>query len=150
MTTRFIYFIDAKERHQSPIKIGLTGNIEQRVSALQAFTPDELQMLGYVEGTYKDEALIHRAFSAQHIRSEWFRYSPELSSVVSRIVLHGFESVRSHLNELAKSGVGIRIKSPEGIETIRRGTSGKRVWPETADKVRIFMREHRRKSVPAA
>jgi hypothetical protein len=30
-------------------------------------------------------------------------------------------------------------------ELVKRLREGKRVWPETADKVRIFMREHRRK-----
>lgn len=118
-----MYFIAVKGRHHSPIKIGSTQNVEQRMSTLQTFTPDELQLIGHVEGNYKDEALIHRAFSAQHLRSEWFQYSPELERVVSQIVSHGLESVRSNLVELGKAGCGIRIKSPEGIERIRRGTS---------------------------
>lgn len=122
-----VYFIAVKGRYGSPIKIGVSKNPEQRLSLLQAGSPDELYTIGVTPGSYKDEALIHRAFSDLHIRSEWFRHGGELEFFVNEIIQYGIDAVREKLEARAKSGRGIRVKSNEGIERIRLGVSSRRL-----------------------
>jgi hypothetical protein len=118
-----IYFIEATWLCNGPIKIGATKDAKQRFASMQAYCPGELRLIGAVDGDYKDEALIHKAFCRQHTKSEWFSHSPELEAVIRRIVAGGMESVRADLLKLAANGFGIRIKSEAGKAAIRAGTS---------------------------
>ncbi|WP_037069632.1 GIY-YIG nuclease family protein [Rhizobium favelukesii] len=118
-----IYFIAVKGRDMSPIKIGTSKNPDQRLSLLQAGSPDELYTIGVTAGSYKDEALIHRAFSGLHMRNEWFRYDAELEFFAHEIIRRGVNAVRVELQDRAQSGRGIRVKSIGGIERIRLGVA---------------------------
>jgi hypothetical protein len=54
---------------------------------------------------------------------------------------------------LAETGMGVSYfgKVASGnSEIVQRLRSGRRVWPETADKVRLFIRQYRESKVEAA
>lgn len=74
--------------------------------------------------------------------------------IVSFMATNLSEKLLSEVNDfLRETGMGPSYfgKAASGnSELVTRLRAGGRVWPETADKVRIFMREHRRKSMPAA
>lgn len=119
MRKRFVYFISVQGRPQGPIKIGSSFDVMQRFDNLRKAAPDDLQLLGFIEGSHKDEALIHRAFCSQHLHNEWFAHSDGLMSFVHAALMQGFDAVKELLEPLAKEGWGIRVKSEEGLRRIR-------------------------------
>jgi hypothetical protein len=64
-----IYFV----RSGKLIKIGFTTDLEGRVSRLQTGSPYDLQLLGTIEGTQREEQALHRRFTNLNVRGEWFR-----------------------------------------------------------------------------
>lgn len=73
-----VYFIRGGDR----IKIGFSTNPLGRLSTLQKCSPDELKLLGTIEGTEQDERRLHHHFRHLRIRSEWFRDDPELMTYI--------------------------------------------------------------------
>lgn len=73
-----VYFIQAV--HTRHIKIGQAAFPEKRLQGLQISCPDELVLLGSIPDPSGGslERVLHRQFSAHHVRGEWFRESPEL------------------------------------------------------------------------
>jgi len=67
-----IYFIQSGKA--GPIKIGFTANdVNERLSALQAATPEKLQILMTKEGGKRLESQLHKKFDSLNIRREWFQ-----------------------------------------------------------------------------
>lgn len=75
-----VYFI----RCGDYVKIGVTGNIEGRLKALQTANALLLELLTHIPGSYEDEHRLHAQFAALHHRDEWFRYEAELREYVER------------------------------------------------------------------
>lgn len=69
--------------------------------------------------------------------------------IVSDMATNLSEKLLSEVNDFLREtemGPSYFGKAASGnSELVKRLREGKRVWPETADKVRIFMRDHRRK-----
>lgn len=76
--TSHVYFIRAGQA----IKIGVSGNVRDRLSALQIGHPDKLELMGSIAGTVVTEAAIHTAFAPDRLRGEWFRASPGLVAFI--------------------------------------------------------------------
>lgn len=76
-----IYFI----KHTDFVKIGYTDNIYKRLSHLQVSSPVKLEVLGLVEGTFKDEKKYHKEFNNFYSHGEWFYYSQELNDCISML-----------------------------------------------------------------
>lgn len=80
-----VYFIQSGKK--GAIKIGHTRNIEKRIAELQIGNPYELFLLCTIEvdglaKTRKLERYLHRRFSQQHIRGEWFQKNIKLKEVL--------------------------------------------------------------------
>lgn len=83
-----VYFV----RSGKLIKIGFTTDLEGRVSRLQTGSPYDLQLLGTIEGTQRDEQALHRRFANLNVRGEWFRGHASLMAYI-RDVTHVPEPV---------------------------------------------------------
>ena len=72
-----VYFI--QESAAGYIKIG-TGCPYNRMRAMSTGNPWELKILKIIDGSYKEEGVVHRIFSKDRLYSnrEWFRPSKEL------------------------------------------------------------------------
>ena len=59
------------------IKLGISRNPEQRLKQLQACNDCTLELVAYrrAENRFQDEAALHQAHAAAHIRGEWFNQS---------------------------------------------------------------------------
>lgn len=79
----FVYFIQAQD--SLAIKIGYAVDVEKRLAALQTGCPEELVVVGSLEGTVIDEKSLHAKFSLDHIRGEWFRASDELVNYILEV-----------------------------------------------------------------
>lgn len=66
------------------IKIGMSRNIEGRLSDLQRATPHKLRVLFFAEcrsRTRKVEAAAHNLLGSWRVQGEWFRVSPEMAQL---------------------------------------------------------------------
>lgn len=69
-----VYFIAA--RRLARVKIGYTAqSIEKRLCELQVGSPDDLVLLGHIQGGRHVEDELHRRFRGDHLRGEWFSLS---------------------------------------------------------------------------
>lgn len=58
---------------RSKVKIGYTKDIRARLTALQTGNPAHLELLWLCpEGSIAEEKALHRHFSQEHHRGEWF------------------------------------------------------------------------------
>ena len=77
-----IYFIRAGLH--GPVKIGHTaGHPEERMRSLQVSCWDQLHLLAFIPGDTTTERLLHKRFSGDRMRGEWFRWTERLEKTVS-------------------------------------------------------------------
>lgn len=79
-----VYFVQAGDR--GPIKIGISKNVNSRISSLQTANSKELVLLGIIESNADEnlEAKLHSLFAKDLARGEWFNPSPELLEYICR------------------------------------------------------------------
>lgn len=75
----FVYFIASDDAH---VKIGYTGDIDQRLASLQNATPAKLRVLAMMHGAVAVERELHEAFGAFRIHGEWFRREGALAELL--------------------------------------------------------------------
>ena len=79
-----VYFIQSNIG--GAIKIGISGCPKQRMNNLQTEIPFvELTLLATMKGGYKKEKELHKRFSDDCIKNEWFRPSDKLLSYIGQI-----------------------------------------------------------------
>jgi hypothetical protein len=76
-----VYFVQADEG--GPVKIGWAGNdVVTRIKTFQTGHFMELRLIRIIDGASRaDEANLHRYFSANRIRGEWFHFTDAMLSV---------------------------------------------------------------------
>ncbi len=101
-----VYFIYCGDHKNAPVKIGVTSDIENRVSALQTGNPYQLECKAFIPCANKDQAyrlesFFHRQFRKSRMIGEWFKlYRFNLKALMDR-----FSSIES--TPLKKQGVNI-------------------------------------------
>jgi hypothetical protein len=96
-----VYFIKPVGM-DGPIKIGCSDKPDQRLLVLAAWSPFELEIIGSVPGSFKDENALHRRFANLHTRKEWFMSSPLLRQTIERILAG--TSIAEACKDLAEKG----------------------------------------------
>ena len=94
-----VYFIveddgDYHPESQSPIKVGISVDIDRRLKQLQTGNPDRLFILGWIPSSdYKElEKKLHRDLASKNIQGEWFRLN----------AYEVIELLQRHLGNLAR------------------------------------------------
>lgn len=77
----FVYFIATKRM----VKIGFSSMIIRRVTELSAQSPTRVRLLAVMPGGRDVEATFHRRFASDHLKGEWFHYSPAIRDAVATI-----------------------------------------------------------------
>jgi hypothetical protein len=75
-----------------PIKIGFTSLIRERIAALNAWSPLELELVAVIDGARELEQRFHAKFAASRQHGEWFTWSPELAAVVANVQAGAFDT----------------------------------------------------------
>jgi hypothetical protein len=75
----FIYFVTFD--HQR-VKIGFAVNVGNRMKGLATGAPSKLVLLLSVQGTLRDEQLIHKRFGAHRLYGEWFDLCNEIKAFI--------------------------------------------------------------------
>lgn len=78
-----VYFIRCQTT--GLVKIGLSDNPWSRLSKIQSDNPGELDMLAIAGGGRDFEAAVHRMFGPDHVRGEWFKWSPALAAFIDTL-----------------------------------------------------------------
>lgn len=93
----YVYF--AQPGDELAVKIGITMELDQRLACIQTYHHQEVRLLGVIDmrrahgdgrGSRVDylqlaryrERQIQSQFSADHLRGEWFRLTPQLASFI--------------------------------------------------------------------
>lgn len=92
-----IYFI--QQGKTGPIKIGYSNNVNERIKSLQSASPEKLVLLGYINGTRKQEQLIHRFFHKYQMEGEWFTPAPRVLNYIFSLIV-GFDIKPTECNDL--------------------------------------------------
>jgi predicted transcriptional regulator len=71
-----IYLIVCEEN--KTCKIGFSNLPEKRLSQLQTGNPNYLRLATVIQGSFKDEKILHEKFKKFKINGEWFSYSKEI------------------------------------------------------------------------
>ena len=101
-----VYFIYCGDRKNAPVKIGVTSDIENRVSALQTGNPYQLICKAFIPchdktQAYHLENFMHKQFRKSRMVGEWFR----LHNFDMKKLLHRFNGRQS--SPLKKQGMNI-------------------------------------------
>ena len=80
-----VYFIQSV--NGGPIKIGRSGNVDERVARLQTANAFPLRVVARMPGKVSVERNMHALFAKDRIRpdGEWFNPSPELLAFIREI-----------------------------------------------------------------
>lgn len=76
-----IYFIQGAEG--TPIKIGFSSDVRERLAALQTAHHCKLRILGGISGSQAVEAALHRRFARYRVEGEWFLACEEILSFIA-------------------------------------------------------------------
>jgi hypothetical protein len=85
-----VYFIYCGDYKHSPVKIGVTSDLENRVSALQTGNPYQLECKAFIpcenkDQAYRLESFFHRQFRKSRMIGEWFKlYRFDLKKLLER------------------------------------------------------------------
>lgn len=104
-----VYFITVKGRTDAPVKIGMTADLDQRLSGLQTSHHEELEVVASLAGGRETESYLHEALAASHIRGEWFARTFDVDAAIARAIAAGAGS-------LPISDPGIAVRSRRGSE----------------------------------
>lgn len=110
--TQYVYF--ARAGSDGPVKIGRSKDIRTRISSLQTGCPDKLAILGSIESVDAEtlESEMHRKFDEFRIgRSEWFRWSKDISDEIANIGIHR-DSTATSVDTAANSQSDDRDPTP--------------------------------------
>ncbi len=74
----FVYIIQSGDRPKSPIKIGVSSNVDKRVAELQTGNPYPLKVLASITCRSKSDAyglenFIHKKLRKHRMKGEWFK-----------------------------------------------------------------------------
>lgn len=73
-----IYLIECK--HTKSYKIGYSNNPHKRLTELQTGNAYFLNILATIEGSIKDEKLLHNKFNKYKLKGEWFKCNDEIKN----------------------------------------------------------------------
>lgn len=65
------------------VKIGFSGDHEERRQSLQTATPDRLRLIATLPGNRSVEAALHKRFREYKVTGEWYRLEGELAEYVA-------------------------------------------------------------------
>lgn len=104
----FVYFVRA-DAPGFPIKIGVTKDVEKRLSAIRSGCPYDARLIGFywVHDPYQEEAGLHEKYAEHRLRGEWFESNHDLLEAIAFVriakamhVPHGGVGVSGALDRL--------------------------------------------------
>lgn len=80
-SSRSLVYI-ARNNCSGKIKIGWTIDLRKRLSALKSSSGADFHLIRTIDGGRRIEKWLHKKFAPQRIEGEWFRYHPDMQSII--------------------------------------------------------------------
>ncbi len=74
-----VYFI----RCGDFVKVGFSNDPQQRLRAIIAHTPHDVEIVALHAGSQRDEVTFHRLLALHHHRGEWFKWCAEVEAAAT-------------------------------------------------------------------
>ena len=116
-----VYFIQGELTKR--IKIGKTGNMDQRLETLQCGSPDVLRVLKVVSGPDANDRVYHARFAVEQIYREWFEPSDRLLAFIASLPVSTFDGLTyASLGVLRRDGTqkALATRAAKHQKTIRQ------------------------------
>lgn len=104
-----VYFARCKRG----VKIGTSGQVLQRITALRSQNPG-LEVMGFITGSYGTEAHLHRAFWGLHIIGDWFTPEDDLLDWIEANTVKSLEGL-PHKVDLPPAPTWEEIEAQEAV-----------------------------------
>lgn len=75
-----VYFLLGRKTNL--LKIGFATDVEDRISTIRAMSPDVLDLVKTIPGTFQIEKELHKNFAEYRVHGEWFKCTGFLSQFV--------------------------------------------------------------------
>lgn len=144
-----VYFVTEKGTSSGPVKIGVTIELEKRLSSLQTGHHQELEVIASLEGGRETEAYLHESLAAHRIRGEWFTRSPEVEAAIERARTTGASAL-----PLNDPGLPVRktfsvSQDVEKAQALCRDLIGQVVPRESSENQTAWLARKLRRSCPS-
>ena len=137
-----VYFIKAEETPY--IKIGFTENLYARISDLQIGCPYKLKVVRTIEGSYREEKLLHTLFAAYHKLNEWFEITEDMVMDLDKFVnTHSNEHLWQKLESMLKQENGVNYKSYRLLINTNFSNIQRRIFEEDPERVYELIDKYR-------
>ena len=113
---RHVYFIKPVGA-DGPVKIGCAVVVKDRVAQISFWSPIELELVASLEGDLDLEGRFHAYFIDDHIRQEWFDFTPRMGETI-RAVLDGTFDVNTLPPSLGPIRHAARYRATETPEEV--------------------------------
>ncbi|QDP52103.1 MAG: hypothetical protein Unbinned706contig1000_47 [Prokaryotic dsDNA virus sp.] len=128
-----VYFIYCGDQQNSPVKIGVTSDIDNRISNLQTGNPYVLVCKALIpcsdkEQAYKLESYLHNRFKKKRMNGEWFR----LYGFNMKSILNDFSSKQT--KPLPKQGFNVLKKATSKISRLERENKALKLKVENLER----------------
>lgn len=81
---RGVYFVQAGDA--GPVKIGVSADVDKRITELQVSAPSELRLLAVISDAGADvERRLHTEYADELMRGEWYRPCERLMALVQKV-----------------------------------------------------------------
>jgi hypothetical protein len=134
-----LYFVEAAA--VNAMKIGITGDLDQRLAGIQQALPINIELAATVRGTTRQEHALHLRFAHIRMRGDWFQITDELRSFVNALKQMDEKSAAKTLSRLRtppratprpirKDGIRIGTNYPKKAAALRRNQRERaaRLW----------------------
>lgn len=95
------------------VKIGYTTNLRVRITALTG-SPIDVELIGWIPGSRRLEAELHRQFIVHHEVREWFRWCDEIEAFLKSCSLKCLSEAPERVHRNLAPGCIKKIRTREG------------------------------------
>lgn len=117
-----LYFVQCEVTNV--IKIGVTGKLDERMSALRCSSPTPLRLLLSVRGTARAERGLHLHFKNDRLHGEWFKASDRIYTLIEQLRCASAAEISQTLARMRTPAV----KRYQGGERGRQKRRAGRLW----------------------
>lgn len=117
---KVIYFIQAINNPNGPVKIGYSKNPKKRLSSLQSGSPELLHIILTIKGKRDDEKRLHLYFEPLRLHGEWFSFEGYLKALLEDKELQEEILTIALVSQLEETTEFRKISKPKKVKNLAK------------------------------